>query len=462
MLPIRPLAAVALLALAGGCDVPAPYEHDPTNPYDPAFPGTRLIPAPDSFRLAASGPNTITLAWTDPSSFERGFVVESWGGQTLGVLGPDETEFTIRPEAACEVLSEETPSARVRALGDDDTRSEPTATLRFRLPNVERRDLARLRDGALTPDGATVYGLSRTNRDPWVRAEDVASGAETVFEGYRALVTVLPDGSALLSDGGLGLAVADGGAVVRTVALASPGGPLRIGEAGGAVTDPAGTILAGSWDDGGVLRVAVWDLATGALRTAAAGGLGDVTALGVTDRGHVVVWDRVSLENESIYGPYWVSSVQPATGAVRWRHPLPQTYDRIPVPLLTGDGSGVVVQTEAQTLVLDAANGAIRADFPRPSFAVAIRAEGERLLLLGDGFYQILPADGQGPCEAVRYGRPYDELFETPRLDPRRPLAALRDDAILFLDPGATARGGRALSTLDRTQGWEVFDVIAP
>ena len=214
--PMRRLAPTARLACAlavsalAGCEMPTAPE--PTNPYDPAHDGLRVATAPSDLRVAESSPASISLAWTDNSSFETGVLVERAMAvpfnvglrfETLAVLPPDATTYTDVVE------SDVSRRYRVTALAADDRDSAPSPSLLLRYP-VERIPVDPLVAGTFaearfSPDGATLYGRSsggvvavdaRTGR--LLGRFDGAFGIAGFLADGRVAVHFPPSGSAVL------------------------------------------------------------------------------------------------------------------------------------------------------------------------------------------------------------------------------------------------------------------------
>lgn len=127
-MPARlPWIAAALVALAA-CDA-ADTRPARANRYDPAFDGARILTMPTGFAATALGPSSVTLTWTDQSSFEAGFVIEEerpdGSFRTVARLPPD-TERYVWDD-----LSELLPRVvRVQAIGGGgDRSSQPTPSV---------------------------------------------------------------------------------------------------------------------------------------------------------------------------------------------------------------------------------------------------------------------------------------------------------------------------------------------
>ncbi|MEM1115372.1 MAG: hypothetical protein AAF845_12070 [Bacteroidota bacterium] len=128
---MRRYALLSLLVALGACDFPE-YPAA-SNPYDPEHPGARRIAAVDSIWISASTPTSATLAWSDPSSFERGFRLFR-NGQMVAVTAPDKTTYTFSLTAPDTVPDDTTYTFSlapllvswtfgVAALGDDGVQS---------------------------------------------------------------------------------------------------------------------------------------------------------------------------------------------------------------------------------------------------------------------------------------------------------------------------------------------------
>ncbi len=128
------LAALALLTLSlAACDDLVAPER--TNPYDPAFDGERIASPPTDLRLTDATGTSVTLTWTDGSSFDTGFRIEAAGlpdldaFETVAVVPADVFSFTERG------LTGTRRRYRVVALGPTGGReSRPGDVLTVRYP----------------------------------------------------------------------------------------------------------------------------------------------------------------------------------------------------------------------------------------------------------------------------------------------------------------------------------------
>ena len=157
------MVRLALLAVVlAGCDLATVSE--PSNPYDPAFGGLRTATAPTDLRLEASALQSVTLAWTDQSSFETGVRVERAYGsfretpytpafETIAVLPPDATTYTdaaVTPGGGVQY--------RVTAIVAGGRDSEPSQrlTVRFQAERVPL-NVSSVHALGFALDGQTLY-----------------------------------------------------------------------------------------------------------------------------------------------------------------------------------------------------------------------------------------------------------------------------------------------------------------
>lgn len=222
----RALLLSAALAVSACADVPT--GPDRSNPYDPAFEGSRVVSAPADVRLAAAP--EFALSWTDSGSFETGYRVERATVppstfdpefRTVGVTAPDVTTFAqAQPASAAGYLY------RVVGLaGGRDRESAPSRVVRARVPATTSRGFDVEAAQTVSADGLTVYGIDR--RAPVsLLAINVLSGRRRwAVAGPTALLRQVADGRlvAVLEPAPSGAArvvvVGPDGAVLRTVEL---------------------------------------------------------------------------------------------------------------------------------------------------------------------------------------------------------------------------------------------------
>lgn len=199
MVPARlPWIAAAVVALAA-CDA-ADTRPARANRYDPAFDGARNLTMPTGFAATELGPSSVTLTWTDESSFEAGFVIEeelpNGSFRTVARLPPD-TESYVWDD-----LSELRPRVvRVQAVGDgDDRSSQPTPSVSL-YPPVSTRTVT---DGrgliaiyAFDPQARWLYTIGGNHPQatalPYIQAPQ--SLADTHIGSFRGFTV---DGQAVL------------------------------------------------------------------------------------------------------------------------------------------------------------------------------------------------------------------------------------------------------------------------
>ena len=181
------LLALATVALAA-CDTPDPL--DPSNPFDPEFTRGRIPSPPSEIDVAETTPTSVTLTWTDNSSFEVGFdVVERVpvvGGQPreerIATLPPDTESYTVSGlrDVGVHEYFVRAVSEPNRATGSLDPVS---ASVRVRYPFVSQQTLAYAStigalEAELSGDGETLF-LPLPGGE-WGRAQvsifDVATG----------------------------------------------------------------------------------------------------------------------------------------------------------------------------------------------------------------------------------------------------------------------------------------------
>ncbi|HEX9952851.1 MAG TPA: hypothetical protein VGB53_13845 [Rubricoccaceae bacterium] len=199
MLPAR-LAAVAVLAVLAGCDLPT--DPVPTNPYDPLFDGARIATSPEGVTITGSTPTAVSIAWTDRSSFETGVQVQRALGvgsfSTIATLSPDATSYTdtgLNPTGPDGTADRR---YRVIALGDGGRPSVPSDTLTIRFPvDVVGYTVPGLTgQGGFSDDGGTLFatGLSTLFVSNTVTGDALATltavrGLLSRLGGARVLIT---------------------------------------------------------------------------------------------------------------------------------------------------------------------------------------------------------------------------------------------------------------------------------
>ncbi len=256
------------LGLVGCTDLPT--GPDPTNPYDPAYSGSRQVSTPTDVALEASTSQTLTLTWTDASSFEAGYRIERAhipvatfdpSYRTIAVVGEDVTAYT-------DEVPLNTSGYLYRVVGvasHPDRESAPSEALHIRIPSNTFSVSANpnfggsrfSRDGSLlyTSIGATYGGLqtllatnTRTGRRAW-SVPGVPSIVQTLSGGRIVAVDQSADPSRLT-------VVGPGGAILRDVTLETGAGCRVVG-----VDESVTRAVGGCGRFANELRV--WDLRTG-------------------------------------------------------------------------------------------------------------------------------------------------------------------------------------------------------
>lgn len=363
-----------LLALAlCGCDLATVPE--PSNPYDPAFDGPRTATAPADLRLGASSLSSVTLAWTDRSSFETGVRVERAYGafretpvtasfETLAVLPPDATAYTDATVTAGQGVR-----YRVTALVAGGRDSEPS------LPITLRFQAAR---APLTVSAAHSLGLSLDGETFYVQPDGTASTAAIDTRTGSVLATVAgvyesagttADGRTVLFGlvgGRLRVAVVRRGTVVQSA-------DLDLGATGGLgpalMVSADGTRVA-RLEYGAVAAVRVWALARPDAPEAFPLDAFAPTLAGLSADGRVAfVGDRTGLR-----------AVELATRRVLWTAAVSAES-----AVVSPDGGAVLAARPTGGLVLlDAATGTVRAAADDARLPALFSADGRRLALTLD------------------------------------------------------------------------------
>ena len=315
-------AWAALLLAATGCDsaTDSAANFVPTNPYDPLFEGTRIATAPSDLTLVPSAGTSVTIRWTDRSSFETGFRIER-GASLLSSqfslaarVAANTTEFTETG-----VTDSQERQYRIVAAADGETISVPSAILRVRRRQRVQTVLAvgpSVSRAVFTLDGERVYAFSSGNATALSTQTGLPEG--TLF-GAIAPVGVLTGGrlAALSSTTPTAVSVGiyGGTALERTVTLAPAGAPCPQIVAGSVVVSADAQVFAALCSAPGAdsRSVAVWGASGGAPSrvVTAAGVRALVLALSPVGR-------RLVVSAVSATGGRELSAHDAATGAALW------------------------------------------------------------------------------------------------------------------------------------------------
>ena len=374
---------VLVLALAtalAGCDLAA--VPDRTNPYDPAFDGTRTATAPSDVHLAGSTLTSVTLAWTDNSSFETGVRVERTYEperamrpyETLAVLPPDATTFTD-----VTVVGGTDVRYRITALAQGERESAPSDGLTVRYPAGSVALAEEVGDVlALSLDGETVY--ARPPYGPALAAVDARTGnvLGAIDDVFR-LVGALADGRDVLAGftgaayDQLVVAVVRRGTVVQRAELFfgptggySGGPPLAVSADGARIAS-----LVYGYDIPAAVRV--WPIVSGAApETFPLDPLDSFASFlaGLSADGRAAfVGSRTNLRAAEL-----------ATGRALWSAPVSAEG-----AIVSPDASVILAARPGGGLaLLDAATGAMRAMAAQARFPAAFSADGQRIVFTLD------------------------------------------------------------------------------
>lgn len=264
----RPLLLGLAFCAVGCTDLPT--GPDPTNPYDPAYSGSRQVSSPLDVALAASTSGSLTLTWTDASSFEAGYRIErahipvptfSPAYRTVAVVGENVTTYTDDAP-----LNTDGYLYRVVGLaGPSDRESAPSEPLHVRIPSTTfsvsfTPYVGRPR---FSPDGSLLY--APVQNGPTVPGKLVATETRTgrtawSVEGVPVVVQTLSGGRVVAVDQSEApsrlAVVGPGGEILRDVDLEMEG---RCHVAG---VDEALTRAVG-WCSLFSYELRVWDLRDG-------------------------------------------------------------------------------------------------------------------------------------------------------------------------------------------------------
>ena len=205
---VAKLKAYGVVALAlltwSACDVPDPL--DPSNPVDPAYEGDlpRTVVGPSGIAISATTPTSVSLSWTDNSSFEQGYRVrrsriDFRGRRTLEEvidLPPNTTTYVAKGLVGV--------SARefvVAAIQGEGQVVPPADSFRVRYPAQAVRQLN-------SPEPGVVGTLSADTRLAFIPQLELATavvdaqtgGVLHVARGLRRRIDVLDDGRATVMD----------------------------------------------------------------------------------------------------------------------------------------------------------------------------------------------------------------------------------------------------------------------
>ena len=232
---IRTLAtAIALVAALGGCDDLA--GPDDSNPYDPAFKGVRIASPPTDLRLVSASDTSVTLAWTDQSSFEGGFRIEAsdpiTGFSEIAVVPSDVLTYTYetnmtRP-TVFRVIALGPPAQGPQPPGQESTPS-PTLSLRYSTASADTVRITLPFEGwtnsrpQFSADGTRFY-VGTTGGEAGLHAIDVESGRPLwSADGSRRVLGLLSNGSVVaddVTDASQVRVYAPGGQLVQTASVA--------------------------------------------------------------------------------------------------------------------------------------------------------------------------------------------------------------------------------------------------
>ncbi|HEX8299504.1 MAG TPA: fibronectin type III domain-containing protein, partial [Rubricoccaceae bacterium] len=195
------LVAVAALAVFVGCDLPT--DPVPTNPYDPLFDGPRIATSPEGVTFTASTPSSVSIAWTDRSSFESGIQVQRALGvgsfATIATLPPDANVYTdtgLNPAGPDGTADRR---YRVVALADGGRAGAPSDTLTVRFPvDVVPYAVPSLTgQGVFSDDGGTLFA---TGISTLFVSNTVTGGALATLTAVRGLLSRLRGDRVLITE----------------------------------------------------------------------------------------------------------------------------------------------------------------------------------------------------------------------------------------------------------------------
>ena len=264
-----PLLCVAL-GLAGCTDLPT--GPDPTNPYDPAYSGSRQVSTPSSVTLGASTSETLTLTWADASSFEAGYRIERSSipiptfdpsYRTVAVVGEDVTTYTDK-------VPLNTAGYLYRIVGvahPPDRESAPSEALHVRIPSNTFSVSANPHFGGsrFSADGSLLYtsvGSSYGGLQTLIATDTRTGRRAWSVPGVPSIVQTLSGGRVVAVDQSQGpsrlTVIGPSGSILRDVTLETEA-KCRVVGVDAAVTRAVGEC--GRFAN--ALRV--WDLRTGLL-----------------------------------------------------------------------------------------------------------------------------------------------------------------------------------------------------
>lgn len=444
--PLVLACALACAALAA-CDLPT--DPVPTNPYDPLFDGPRIPTSPDSLRLAASTTTSISLAWTDRSSFETAVVVQrSTGAQTasyttIATLPPNATSYT---DAGLTDTRER--RYRVIAVLDGGRAAAPSAPLRLQYLRTTQLlgDVGmNLSGGVFSRTGETVYTVGSAG----VVAVDARSGTTLGFlEGSATVVGDLGGESVVTVSSTVGPT-----ARVRTFDRTTSGSDVTL-QPGGACTsvapptvrlsDDRQTAIALCTGPTGQSRLlGVWAGTGGPpVRTVALPGARTL-AVDLSRSGASAVTASVQTGENGRE----IAGIDVATGTVRWSFRDAAQATTLTAPRFSPDGALLLDADPQTTYVRAAATGAVIA-----SNAIGVGTTVQALSFSPDG---RAVAVTYGLFGTVLVARTSD-LALTLRLDEIRTSGLRLLDAAGSLVAFRTAAGESDLLRFQAGQSWTV------
>ncbi|GAB5536020.1 MAG: hypothetical protein Rubg2KO_22690 [Rubricoccaceae bacterium] len=185
---MKRLLALGLIVVLAACDTPDPLQ--PTNPYDPDKPVGRIATPPSELAVSETTPTSVTLTWTDNSSFESGYhvveVIDVVGAppreSVVAELPPDASSYVIE-----DLLDVEPHRFVVRAVTDPgpptDAPDAVSNAVEVHYPPLSQAALSTsdnlsFSDVIISGDGSTVfvYSSAFSSQTQTVETYDVLSG----------------------------------------------------------------------------------------------------------------------------------------------------------------------------------------------------------------------------------------------------------------------------------------------
>jgi hypothetical protein len=443
--PARSLLATLVVFGLAACDsegLPEPY-----NPYDPAFGGARTATAPDGLALAGSTPTSVTLSWTDRSSFESGVRVES-AVERPGEPLRFEPVATLPPGATAYTDTGLTDTAprryRVVALVDGGNASAPSEPVGVRYP----ADTLALNgpygfdvSGAqFSPDGERLYLFS----SPGTGVVDVRTGATLPgIPNVGSFIGFLDGGRTAFAEPSstpyaLGLRVfgGSGGSVVSTYGFSQGGcdgfSGLRTSASGPRVAAFCRGLLY------------VWDgPAPTPSRTINVGPVNIATQLALSPDGSVAYVKAYGSSEQAVraYGA--------DTGALIWTYSFSFGH---PTVRYSPDGSTLAAVASGRLRFVDARTGALRSSDEFYGVSEVLDVSGDRAV----GSYSTY-VNGQGTTSLRVVRAEGGSLVRTVTPTRASTVRLIPDGLVVF--EGATASSAPRAIRWDLGASWESVPV---